>query len=201
MLPTFDYTDMGFDKIFLWSDTHFGHEVVRDNSNRPWKNIDLMDNGILKNAHEVVGQNDLLITVGDLTLHGEQRSNYVEKIIGRLPGKNILVLGNHDRFKPKWYLNRGFVFVATSLVLPGGVLVTHDPADATVWPDDKPVLCGHVHGLFRVLDNVVNVGVDVWNYRPVLLEDALALCSERRMTRDWSEVSANRHSEGVFDGK
>lgn len=195
MLPTLDYSGMGFKKIWLTADLHFGHEIVRDKCNRPWVNVDKMDNGLIKNMSECVGDNDLLIIAGDIMLFGNSRSNYAEKIVSRLPGIKILVFGNHDRFKPKWYLNRGFVLAATSLVLPDGILVTHDPADATVWPVDKPVLCGHVHGLFQVLDNVVNVGVDVWDYHPVLIDDALALCSERRCDHNWSAISKKRHDE------
>lgn len=196
MVPTFDYTGMGYEKIWLTADLHFGHETVWRKCNRPWPSLDKMDSALIKNLCECVGDNDLLIIVGDLTLFGPMRDKYVEKMVSKLPGVKVLVFGNHDRFKPKWYLNRGFVLAATSLVLPGGTLVTHDPAEAMVWPKDKPVLCGHVHDLFRVLENIVNVGVDAWDYKPVLLEEALALCSEQRtVSRDWCEISKNRHRD------
>jgi len=195
MLPTFDYTEMGFGKIFLTADLHFGHEVVRDKCNRPWSNIDKMDAGLIKNLKECVADEDLLIIAGDLTLFGPTRDKYVESIIAKLPGTKVLVYGNHDRFKPKWYLDRGFVLAATSLVLPGGILVTHDLADAVVWPKDKPVLFGHIHDLFKSLDNLVNVGVDAWDYKPVLIEDALAICTPTRGNHDLVAISASRHDE------
>jgi len=195
MLPTLDYTEMGFDKIWLTADLHFGHETVWKKGNRPWANLAKMDEGLIRNMNDCVGENDLFIIAGDLTLFGPMRDNYVEKIISKMPGVKVLVFGNHDRFKPKWYLNRGFVLAATSLVLPGGILVTHDPADATVWPKDKPVLHGHLHGMYRSLDNIVDVGVDVWNYKPVLLEDALAICTEMRGGHDLVAISASRHKD------
>ena len=80
-------------------------------------------------------------------------------------------------------LGRLSVLAATSLVLPGGVLVTHDPSAAVVWPKDKPVLHGHLHGLYRVLDNVVDIGVDVWDFYPVELHVALSLCAGVRERR------------------
>lgn len=193
MIPTFDTTQFGFEKIWLWADTHFGHDRVRLKCERPWANIDKMDNALIKNARKVVGENDLLIHVGDITMAGAMKSHYVEALVSRFPGTNVLVYGSHDKLRPRQYLEFGFVLAATSLVLPNGILVTHDPADATVWPDDKPVLCGHVHRLFQVLENVVNVGVDVWDYKPVLMEDALALCSERRGGHDLVYISKNRH--------
>ncbi len=191
MMPTLDYTALGVGQVWLTADLHFGHDKVR--KHRPWANTSRMDNALISNLNKQVGSDDLLIIVGDLTLFGGDRSNYVERIIHRMPGQKILVYGNHDRFKPKWYLNRGFILAATSLVLPGGVLVTHDPADATVWPPDKPVLCGHVHKLFKSINNVVNVGVDVWDYQPVKLEDAVALHSPSTASVDWVSLSENRH--------
>jgi len=179
MIPTFDYTEMGFDKILLTADLHFGHEEVRSACKRPWANVDKMDKGLLSRMRSVVGPRDLLIVVGDLTMAGPTRADYVEQIIGKMPGTKVLVFGNHDRFKPQWYLDRGFSLAATALVLPGGVLVVHDPAAATVWPKDRPVLCGHVHDLFRTLGNVVNVGVDVWDWAPITLNNAVGLAAER----------------------
>jgi calcineurin-like phosphoesterase family protein len=35
-------------------------------------------------------------------------------------------------------------------------------------------LCGHVHNAWRVRDGVVNVGVDVLDFQPVRIADALA---------------------------
>lgn len=36
------------------------------------------------------------------------------------------------------------------------------------------IICGHVHDLWRVHANQVNVGVDVWGFRPVLDEEVFA---------------------------
>jgi len=196
MLPTFDTREMGFEKIWLTADLHFGHETVRVKANRPWKNTDKMDVALIRSLNDHVGPKDLLIIAGDLTLFGPMRDKYVEKIISKLPGQKVLVFGNHDRFKPQWYLNRGFILAATSLVLPGGIFVTHDPAEALVWPKDKPVLHGHMHAMWRSLDNIVDVGVDAWDYKPVLLEDALAICTESRGNHDLVAISASRHDEG-----
>jgi calcineurin-like phosphoesterase family protein len=40
--------------------------------------------------------------------------------------------------------------------------VEHRPVDEGAW-----LLHGHVHERWRVLDRMINVGVDVWDYRPV----------------------------------
>ena len=44
------------------------------------------------------------------------------------------------------------------------------------------------------MDNVVNVGVDVWDYYPVKLKPALSLCSATRNYKDrWLWLSKDRH--------
>lgn len=197
MFPaTLDLSSLS-DKVWLTADPHFGHEAVRVKSGRPWANTDRMDNALLKNMNRVVGPSDLFIIAGDLTLFGKSKANYVEKIIERMPGIKILVLGNHDRFKPQWYIDRGFAMVTTSLVLPGGVLVIHDPSAAEVWPADRIVLHGHVHRLWRVLENVVNLAVDLHDFSPLPLNYALELAGDGpREPRDWKTLSEKRHEEG-----
>lgn len=176
MIVTCEYKDLHYDRVWLTSDTHFGHENIIRYCGRPWPNADRMDRALLNNINSAVNYNDLLIIVGDLTLAGPTRSRYAERIVRQLPPNKILVYGNHDRFKPSWYLKRGFEIAATSLVLSGGVLVVHKPADSVHVPTSKPVVCGHVHDLYKSFENIVNVGVDMHDYKPILLEDALAMC-------------------------
>lgn len=183
-------------KVWLTADLHFGHgRVVKM---RPWKNADRHDNALIKNMREVVGDDDTLIIVGDLTLAGRDRRDYVASIVRRLPGKKCLVYGNYDKFMPLQYVDMGFMQATTSLVI-GDAMVAHDPAWAELWPTDKPFICGHVHSLFRSLDSVVNVGVDAWNYKPVLLYDALAYADLKSgALRDWISCSERRHRAEAF---
>jgi calcineurin-like phosphoesterase family protein len=190
--PTFDPTQFDGD-VWLSADLHLGHKRILELAHRPWNNIDKHDNDLIKLACEVVKPSDLYVIVGDLSMAGPESHRKVMRYISRLPGIKVLVLGNHDELDPRWYVKMGIPIVATSLVLEGGVLVSHDPADAQAWPQDKPVICGHVHEFFKVKDNVVNVGVDVWSGYPVKLEEALGLCSERRGEQDWSRISNERH--------
>jgi len=193
VIPTFDTS--GFKhKIWITADFHFGHTNILEYCNRPWTNIDRMDNHLIQNIREVVRPEDILIINGDLTMYGPDHHRYVEKIVKKIPGTKVLVFGNHDRLKPRTYITLGFSLAATSLILPNSILVTHDPAEAIVWPKDKPVLCGHIHELFKVLDNVVNVGVDVHKYYPIELKDAVALADLKSNRRtNWKELSKNRH--------
>lgn len=42
-------------------------------------------------------------------------------------------------------------------------------------PDDTWMLCGHVHEAWKVHGHVINVGVDVWDHRPVSVEQLLEI--------------------------
>jgi calcineurin-like phosphoesterase family protein len=42
-------------------------------------------------------------------------------------------------------------------------------------PEDTWMLCGHVHEAWKVHGRVINVGVDVWDYKPVSVEQILAV--------------------------
>jgi len=193
MFPTtFDPTQFAGD-VWLTADLHLGHKRILEMTHRPWDNIDRHDNDLIKMACATVKPGDLYVIVGDLAMAGPESHQRVMRYISRLPGIKVLVLGNHDDLDARWYVKMGVPIVATSLVLPGGVLVSHDPADAQAWPQDKPVICGHIHELWRVKENVVNVGVDVWSGYPVMLNDALELCSNRRGEHDWSRLSKERH--------
>lgn len=40
-------------------------------------------------------------------------------------------------------------------------------------------LCGHVHEAWRRKKNVINVGVDVWDFRPVTLKELISISGEK----------------------
>lgn len=194
---TFDFkkcpTFTSESKVWLTSDYHFGHAAILEYTKRPWTHIEVHDRALIRNAREVVTDKDVLIINGDFTMFGSQKRPVIEKTLRKIPGKKILVYGNHDKLKPFTYVDMGFIMATTALVLEGGILVAHDPAAAVCWPKDKPVLCGHIHDLFRSVDNVVNVGVDVWGYAPVELETAVKLCTFKQKPIDWQFVSKSRH--------
>ncbi len=172
----FDISWLGDGEVFVTADYHLGNEGILTNTRRGehWKTIKRHDNAMIRNTCEVVSEKDLLIIVGDFTMFGPERAPFIERAIAALPGRKILVYGNHDRIKPMTLIDWGFTMATTSMVI-GDALLIHDPVPGrAVWPHDKPVVCGHVHEWWRVLDNVVNVGLDMWDYKPVRLREALA---------------------------
>lgn len=156
--------------IYFTADLHFGHDACIEYCNRPFKNASVMDRQLIKNWNSVVEDEDTVYVVGDFTLKAPIHKNYIENIVSKLKGSKHLILGNHDRLKPFDYVNDiGFFSVHTSLEVYGYIL-NHDPAVACM-DFKRTFLCGHVHNLFRTQKNVINVGVDVCNFKPISILD------------------------------
>ena len=159
------------DKSNIWftADFHFGHDRIIEICNRPFKNAAVMDKQLIKNYNSVVGDNDTVFVLGDFSLRGSSNVGYHRDILGKLRGHKHLILGNHDVENAWFHTKNGFLSAHThlSLELDGiRVVMVHDPAESAL-DRNVPYLCGHVHDLFRVAKNAINVGVDVWGYAPV----------------------------------
>ena len=81
----------------------------------------------------------------------------------------------------KQYEDIGFTTIHSALHLELlDIYLVHDPAKALV-RRDKLWLVAHVHNLFgrpQMGRNMINVGVDVWDFRPVSLDQITALAKE-----------------------
>lgn len=153
-------------KYFVTSDLHLGHENIILYCNRPFKNITEMDYTLINNWNSVVAWDDTVIHVGDFSFGNSQ--NY----ISRLNGNIIFIKGNHDDVSLTRIENLHFKY--------GGldIFMAHDPSLAFISPSNY-MLCGHIHGLFKEIKtktkHIINVGTDVWNYKPINIEDILKL--------------------------
>ena len=94
--------------IFITSDTHYSHKnicrgvtnwrlpngQVPDKETRDFETIDKMNANIVDNINSLVGQDDILIHLGDWSFGGFEK---ISEFYDRLICKNIhLVIGNHD---------------------------------------------------------------------------------------------------------
>jgi calcineurin-like phosphoesterase family protein len=97
-------------RMFVTTDTHFGHRAmveklrVRDPE---------YEETIIRNWTSMVSKEDMVIHLGDLFLASV---DIWHKLAGQLPGRKILVLGNHDRKPISWYLRNGFDFCCNTFV-------------------------------------------------------------------------------------
>lgn len=159
---------------FFTSDLHLGHNKAIFYCNRPYKNADVMDQQLIKNYNNLITNDDEVYIVGDVSLKRKIHPGYYMSVVSQLKGRKHLILGNHDTLNPFTYISTaGFHSVHTSLEISiDGIdmILCHDPAISQM-DRSKVFICGHVHNLFKVLKNVINVGVDVWDYKPVSFEE------------------------------
>jgi calcineurin-like phosphoesterase family protein len=166
--------------IFFTSDPHFGHENIIKYCDRPFKFLEEMDETLIRNWNERVNVTDTVIVDGDFcfvnTSHrGEGTRKKWFWYSDQLNGNKVFIMGNHDR-------NNRLNTAITNLTLrlnKQQIFVTHRPSDVIFNYDIH--LVGHVHNNWKhkVFNNgerncvMVNVGVDVWGFRPVRYDEIL----------------------------
>ena len=78
---------------FFTSDTHFNHANIIKFCNRPFKDVEQMNEVMIANWNSVIGKDDTVFHLGDFCLGGAAEWT---KILDRLNGKIYLIMGNHD---------------------------------------------------------------------------------------------------------
>lgn len=178
------------------ADLHVGHRKIISYCNRPFADVDAMDEALVERWNASVADGDTVHILGDLALGPLDESLAV---VARMRGSKVLHVGNHDRsfgaspgrrarMDRKYIEGAGLAGILHGVqeLSAGGtpVIASHfpyeDDGDAR-YLSHRPVdegrwlLHGHVHDRWKVRaeGRMINVGVDVWDYAPVH-EDVLA---------------------------
>jgi len=155
-------------KVFVISDTHFGHENIIKYCSRPFRNAAEMDAVMIRKWNETVTNSDVVIHLGDFALGGRE---HAERIASQLHGKKILILGNHDHLSENTYRQIGFHTVSRFPILYDDLyLMSHAPlplSETTCYFN----CYGHIHNDPRYTDTPTSkcFCVERIGYRPVLL--------------------------------
>jgi calcineurin-like phosphoesterase family protein len=157
--------------VYLTSDQHFGHAAARSFYRRPFSSVEEMDREMIDRWNTVVECGDEVWHLGDFAVR--QSPERVNRLLNVLHGRKHLITGNNDdpsvTGSTGWHSVQAYAEItidATKLVL------CHYPF--RTWRDmDRGSinLHGHSHGRLKPLRHQFDVGVDVWNFRPVRLED------------------------------
>lgn len=174
---------------FFTADLHLGHANIISFCDRPFTSVEAMNDAMLANWTSTVDEDDEIWVLGDVAMG---RIAETLPLIGSLPGRKHLVPGNHDRcwegnrrMRPEdeqMYADVGFEIHPGSVELRLGdvpVVACHFPVagDNQIEdrfgdhrpdvPADAWLLHGHVHQNWKLDKRRINVGVDVWDFRPV----------------------------------
>lgn len=150
--------------IYLITDTHLGHHNMLKSCGRP----EGFTNLILDNCRKMVKRDDLLIHLGDVTWNEAELMRFM-----KLPGRKILVRGNHDKKSTPYYMEAGFELVVDSMTmaLQGiRILFSHAPqygntADINIH--------GHQHDLHYedIFHCYWPLALEHMGYKPLPLDD------------------------------
>ncbi len=153
---------------FLTADTHFGEPENRlEIMFRRFKSPEHHNQTMINNWNKVVTPEDKVYHFGDFAY---DKSLLTKDFVSQLNGSIILIRGNHDTSSPK-LLKSLFTEVYDSLLLKykdQTFFCNHFPSNGKkgFWN-----ICGHVHANWRVQKNMINVGVDAWQYTPIPISD------------------------------
>jgi len=160
---------------FFTSDLHLGHWNIVRYCNRPFKTLEDHDKTLLMLINSRVKENDTLYHLGDFCFKksseaSNSHKNAFEYYREQINCKNIIFCdGNHDG------RNGVKTIIQNMMISHGGqkIFMTHDPKYV---PKQFPLaFCGHIHQNWAFMKTatgiIVNVGVDVWNFMPVTIND------------------------------
>jgi calcineurin-like phosphoesterase family protein len=187
--------------IWFTADLHLGHELIIQYCDRPFSNAEHMHSVLMKNFCKKASENDTIYFLGDVAFRAENLKSFLSQI----PGKKILIMGNHDKWGVNTYYQCGFSAVLDYAEMRFGqrkLRLNHIPCRSHLeffrllgvyfvksqtwlaavrkisneWKKYLPqnndwCICGHVHGAWKVRGRNINVGVDVWDYSLVGLDE------------------------------
>lgn len=134
---------------FFIADPHFGHEAIIRYENRPWKSAQEMDRDLIARWNGAVGEADSVYVLGDLSLHGRERT---AEIVRSLRGVKHMLIGNHDERDVMVYYEMGFHRAYDlPVILDDFWILSHEPVYVN---SNMPYanIFGHVHSSGQYTD-------------------------------------------------
>lgn len=157
---------------WITSDWHLYHDAIVEACNRPPD----YQAQILKHAKTLIAQQDTTINLGDVIFYNYPK---LHEFTSQIKGKQVLVMGNHDRKSRGWYERQGFAYAADMLVLDD-IVFSHKPLE--IFPSGVNF---NVHGHYHVLEREKYpkwwsdkshylISLERLKYKPVKLDEIIA---------------------------
>lgn len=175
------------------ADQHFGHESIVTNARRPFRDVEHMNAVLIERLWDRVGPDDDLWIVGDFAFGPKAKEeSWLLGIFGQLPGaRRHLIVGNHDG-----PLTQALPWDSLSLLAEVDDAASDRPVTLCHYPmmtwnnarKGSLHLFGHVHGNWQGSTNSANVGVDVWDFYPVNIQEVAGRVRRLRPHKHWKDV-------------
>lgn len=160
---------------FFTADLHLDHDNIIEHCDRPFKNVEEMNQALIDNWNSVVRGKDVVVVAGDVCLHSDpELVRY--RFLQYLKGNKIFVKGNHDHWLRG--VNKRYMYIKK--VMGQMIHVSHYPL--RTWAASNRQACwqlhGHCHGALEPYINQYDVGVDCNNYYPVSMDQLYDLIKQ-----------------------
>ena len=158
---------------FLIADTHFDHRGIIDLADRPFKDVETMQDTITWNTNEIVHKNDHLYWLGDIGMCNKKR---MSELLNRFKcHNNYLILGNHDLCHSlSWWYSLGFFKTVTKwpIIVDDWYILSHAPVYLNKYMPYVNIH-GHLHEKTLSAPDCayVNVSLEQTDYKPVSFDE------------------------------
>lgn len=167
--------------IWFISDTHFHHYNIIKYANRPFQSVSEMNEFMVEQWNIYVKPSDHIYHLGDVTMLRDNQGRGLE-ILKRCNGHKRLIMGNHDHYHIKHYVNHFEKVMAMNVI--DRYRFTHIP----VHPDSFGNVAANIHGHIHekpdyqpvchidketqrlIVKPYINISVERTNYHPISLE-------------------------------
>lgn len=185
---------------WLISDTHYNHENIIGFCRSEFANPDDMNSHIVKVWNEYIKPDDDVWHLGDFALKTGLKKEETRNLFKQLNGRIHLIRGNHDNLKQikdfgwtsiqdeEFIIINGVKFRMTHFSYPWGMTEMDkqerpecktEPIPNPETGEIYPLLNGHVHKVWAVRKNCLNVGWDIWK-RPINTDDVWRIFEETK---------------------
>jgi calcineurin-like phosphoesterase family protein len=176
--------------IFFTSDTHFGEARRIKVDKRPFRSVADQDKALIARWNAVVRPKDEVYHLGDFSNAKDARR--IGNLLRALNGRKHLIVGNNDSeaaIASKAWASVGYY---AEIEVAGKLLILcHYPFRTWHSMGKGSIdLHGHSHGKLKEATRQYDVGVDVFDFRPVTL--ATILASRRRQSRKRKKKPAKK---------
>jgi calcineurin-like phosphoesterase family protein len=158
--------------IWIISDQHFNHKNIINLCDRPFSDVDNMNDQLIKNFNYWVKKDDITYHLGDFALGKKEQ---IKEFIKALNGRHFIILGNHDRYKTTEYINLGFEWASRfPIIFNKFYILSHEP----IYLEGNSVyvnLHGHTHknDYDSLMPNYYNCCVERHEYLPISFDNII----------------------------
>ena len=175
------FEDVTNHEVNFISDTHFDHKNIIRYCNRPFNSTRQMNQTLVKNWHDTVGNDDHVFFLGDMSYGKDRRP--IDYWLGKLNGKISYIRGNHD----KDIINRATIIHSHYGIKYNDYkfLLMHDPHrpkgyDGWIIHGDKHNNNLKEYPFINQKNKTVNVCAELVDYTPLSLDRLIMLIETGR---------------------